>query len=114
MLNVSNTVSAASLVFLFYSSAGSPARSGERHVVLTNNSPQVIVEIYASDDGAENWQEDLLGSAVLLPGRAVFVDIDDRNGNCRIDIKSVLDNGSHLVNRRVSACPTEGHEVSIR
>jgi hypothetical protein len=36
----------------------------------------VIVEIYASDDGAENWQEDLLGSAVLLPGRAVFVDID--------------------------------------
>ena len=111
MLNVSNTVSAASLVFL---SAGSPAHSGERHVVLTNNSPQVIVEIYASDDGAENWQEDLLGSAVLLPGRAVFVDIDDRNGNCRIDIKSVLDNGSLLVNRRVSACPTEGHEVSIR
>jgi len=76
MLNVSNTVSAASLVFLFHCSAASPARSGERHVVLTNNSPQVIVEIYASDDGAENWQEDLLGSAVLLPGRAVFVDID--------------------------------------
>ena len=114
MLNVSNTVSAASLLFLFHSSAGSLADSGERHVVLTNNTRELIVEIYASDDGAENWREDLLGSEFLLPGRSVLVDIDDRNGNCRIDIKLVLNNGSHLVNRRVNACPTEGHEVSIR
>jgi hypothetical protein len=68
MLNVSNTVSAASLLFLFHSSAGSPAHGGERHVVLTNNTRELIVEIYASDDGAENWQEDLLGSEFLLPG----------------------------------------------
>jgi len=114
MLNISNTVSAASLLFLFHSSAGSPAHSGERHVVLTNNTRELIVEIYASDDGAENWQEDLLGSEFLLPGRSVLVYIDDRNGNCRIDIKLVLNNGSHLVNRRVNACPTEGHAVSIR
>ena len=114
MLNVSNTVSAASLLFLFHSSAGSPAHSDERHVVLTNNTRELIVEIYASDDGAENWREDLLGSEFLLPGRSVLVDIDDRNGNCRIDVKLILNNGAHLVNRRVNACLTEGHAVSIR
>jgi hypothetical protein len=114
VLNVSNTVSAASLLFLFHSSAGSPAHGGERHVVLTNNTRELIVEIYASDDGAENWQGDLLGSEFLLPGRSVFVDVDDGNGNCRIDIKSVVNNGSHLVNRGVNACATKGHAVLIR
>ena len=114
MLNVSNTVVAASLLFLFQSATVPPARSGERHVVLTNNTRERLIEIYVSDDGTDNWQGDLLGLEFLLPDSSVPVDVDDRNGNCRIDIKSVLDNGSHLVNRRVNACSTEGHEVSIR
>ena len=111
MLNVSNAVSAASLLFVFH---WSPAHSGERHVVLTNNTRELIVEIYASDDGAENWQEDLLGSEFLLPGRSVIFDVDDRNGNCRVDVKTVLDNGSDLVKRGVNACLADGHAVSIR
>jgi len=35
MLNCSNTVGAASLLFLFQSATVPPAHSGERHVVLT-------------------------------------------------------------------------------
>jgi hypothetical protein len=114
MLNVSNTVSAASLLFLFHSSAGSPAHSGERHVVLTNNTRELIVEIYASDDGAENWREDLLGSEFLLPGSSVSVCVGDRNGNCRVDVKTGLNNGSSLVYRGVNACQAEGHAALIR
>ena len=89
-------------------------RAGERHFVLTNNTSQPIIEIYVADDGTNNWQEDGLGSEFLLPGNSVSVDIDDRNGNCRVDIKIVLDNGLSLVHRGVNACRAEGSVVSIR
>ncbi len=113
MLNVSKTVVTALLLLLFQSAAGSPAHGGERHLVLTNNTRDPIAEIYLSDDRAGSWQEDLLGSEFLLPGKSMSVDIDDRNGNCRVDVKTVFDNGSHLVNRGVNAC-RDGHAVSIR
>jgi hypothetical protein len=89
-------------------------RAGERHIVLTNNTSQPIIEIYVADDGTNNWQEDGLGSELLLPGNSVSVDIDDQNANCRVDIKIVLDNGLSLVHRGVNACRAEGSVVSIR
>ena len=113
MLNVSKTVVMALLLFLFRSVAVTPAHSGERHLVLINNTRDPIAELFVSDDRAGNWQEDLLGSEFLLPGRSVSVDIDDRNGNCRVDVKTVFDNGSHLFNRGINAC-RDGHTVSIR
>ena len=113
MLNVSNNVVMGLLLFLFQSAAGTPAHSGERHVVLTNNTREPIAELFVSDDRAGSWQQDLLGSEFLLPGKSVSVDIDDRNGNCRVDVKTVFDNGAHLVNRGVNAC-RDGHAVSIR
>ena len=113
MLNASNTVVMALLLFLFQSADGTPAHSGERHLVLTNNTRDPIAEIYLSDDRDGNWQEDLLGSEFLLPGNSVSVDIDDRNGNCRVDVKTVFDNGSHLVNRGINAC-RDGRAISIR
>jgi hypothetical protein len=114
MLNASNTAVMALLLLLFQSAAGTPAHSGEQHhLVLTNNTRDPIAEIYLSDDRAGNWQEDLLGSEFLLPGKSVSVDIDDRNGNCRVDVKTVFDNGSQLVNRGINAC-RDGHTVSIR
>ena len=114
MLNVSNTVVAASLLFLSQSPAGPPAHSGDGHVILTNNTRQPIVEIYVSDDGAAHWQDDLLGSEFLLPGRSVFFDVDDRNGNCKVDVKAVLDNGSDLIKRGVNACLIDGHAIAVR
>jgi hypothetical protein len=114
MLNVSNTVVAASLLFLFQSAAAPPAHSGEQHVVVTNDTRERIIEIYVSDDGADHWQEDLLGSEFLLPGSSMSVDVDDRNRNCRVDVKTVLDNGSSLVNRGVNACLAEGRAALIR
>jgi hypothetical protein len=114
MLNISNIMVAASLLFLFASAAVPPAHSGERHVVLTNNTHERIIEIYVSDDRTNNWQEDLLGLEFLLAGSSVSVDVDDRNGNCRVDVKTVLSNGSSLVYQGVNACLDGAHAVLIR
>jgi hypothetical protein len=116
MLNAANTVVAASLLFLLQSAAATPAHSSDQpHVLLTNNTLQPIVEIYVADDNSGNWQEDLLGAHFLRPGSSVsIVDLDDRNGNCRVDVKAVIDDGSERVARGVNACRAEGHTVSIR
>jgi|SRR5580704_17811045 prepilin-type processing-associated H-X9-DG protein len=115
MINVSNIVVAASLLFLFQSATVPPAHSGDGHFVLTNNTREQIIEIYVSDDRTDNWQEDLLGLEFLLSGSSVSVDVDDRNGNCRVDVKTVLSNGSSLVYRGgVNACLADGHAILIR
>jgi hypothetical protein len=122
MLNVSNTALAAaslaflfpSVVFLFPSSDRPQAQGGERHVRLTNNARQPIVEIYVSDGRASDWHADLLGSDFLMPGKSVLVDIDDRNGNCRVDIKTVFDDGSERIEHGVRVCLDDGHAVSLR
>jgi hypothetical protein len=113
MLNISNTVATALLLLLLQSGARSPVQSAERHILLTNDTREPIVELFVSDDRAGNWQQDLLGPDFLLPGKSVSVVADDRNGNCRVDVKTVFDNGSHLVNRGVDAC-RDGQAVSIR
>jgi len=114
MPNVSNTVGAASLLLLLQSASVPPAHSSERHVVLTNNTRERIIEIYVSDDHTDNWQEDHLDSEFLLPGSSVSVNVDDRNDNCRVDVKTVLSNGSSFVYRGVNACLADGHAVLIR
>lgn len=115
MLDASNTaVAAASLFLLLQGATGPPALGGERHVLLTNAARQPIVQIYVSDNGTGNWQADLLGSDFLLPGGSVLVDIDDRDGNCTVDVRAVLDDGSERVDRRVNICRQEDSAVSLR
>jgi hypothetical protein len=81
---------------------------------VTNQSRMPITEIYVSDDGADDFYQDRLGSEFLLPGGSASVLIDDRNGNCIVDIKVVLDSGATHMNRRTNACPVDGHAVPIR
>jgi len=115
MLNTLTTaVAATSLLLLFQGATGPPAQGGERHVLLTNDTREPIVEIYISDPGASNWQSDLLGSEFLAPGGSVLVDVDDGDGRCRVDVKTVLDDGENLVNRGVNVCHDEGYAVSLR
>jgi hypothetical protein len=117
MINAANTAVAAAVLLLFFEgTTGPPARSGggERHVLLTNETRQPIVEIYVSDDANSNWQGDLLGSDFLLPGNSVRVDMPDRDGNCRVDVKAVLNDGSERIERRIKVCLDDGHAVSLQ
>jgi hypothetical protein len=50
----------------------------------------------------------------LVPGGSVLVDIDDRDGRCRVDVRTVLDDGSDLVSRSVNVCRSEDTAVSLR
>jgi hypothetical protein len=114
MFNVSNTTVAAASLLMLQSVGGPRAQAGERPILLTNNTREPIVEIYISDAGVGNWQADLLGSDFLPPGAAILVDIDDRNGRCRVDFKTVLDDGTELLDRGVNVCRSADQAVSLR
>jgi hypothetical protein len=115
MLNITIvSVAAASLLLLVEGAGGSLAQGGKRHVLLTNNTRQPIVEIYASDDGGGDWQADLLGTDFLPPGGSVLVDIYDDNGNCRVNLKTVFDDGSDHINRGIRVCVDDGRAVVVR
>ena len=107
-----STVLTASLALLLQSTTGPPASGGERHLRLQNDTREPIVEIHVSDAGAGRWQDDLLGADFLPPGNSVLVEIDDRNGHCRVDVKMVLDDGRDIVDRGVDVC--RGYTVSVR
>ncbi len=114
MTNLTNgAIAAVTLLLLFHGATGPPARASERHVLLTNNTREAIVEIHVSDVGTGNWQSDLLGSEFLMPGASVLVGIDDRNGRCRVDVRTVLDDGTDVISRGVDVCRNEHAAVSL-
>ena len=76
---------------------------------MTNNAREAIVEVHVSDVNSGNWQADLLGSDYLVPGGSVLVDIDDRDGRCRVDVRTVLDDGSDVDQPQRECLPQRGH-----
>jgi hypothetical protein len=114
MVNSVAAIVTASLICLQAGAVGEPAYGLERHVVVANDMRQAIVEIYISNAGTGNWQQDALGSDFLQPGGSALVSIDDQNGQCRFDLKTVLDDGTSLIRRSVDVCRDEGYTISYR
>ncbi|HEV2099950.1 MAG TPA: hypothetical protein VGR45_13630 [Stellaceae bacterium] len=114
MVNSVAAVVTASLICLQAAAIDPPAYGLERHVVVANDMRQAIIEIYVSSAGSGNWQQDVLGPDYLQPGGSALVSIDDRTGQCRFDVKTVLDDGTTLVRRSIDVCRTEGYALSYR
>jgi hypothetical protein len=72
-----------------------------------------IAEIYISRVGAQLWNVDLLGTDLLAPASSVLVNIDDGAG-CRLDLKTVLDDGTTQIHRNVNVCDVERYTISHR
>ena len=75
-----------------------PAMAGtfgnDYYVEVTNNTPYVLEELYASNRDTGNWLNDLLGSEVLYPGQSISVDTDDGSGYCIFDLQAVFEDGA--------------------
>lgn len=121
MFHIASAVLAASLLIQVQSAGDPSGHAGERQVVFLNNTRVPVVEIYVSDDNRyvrddkrEDWQQDLLGSEFLLPDNSVSLYINDQNGNCRVDLKVVFDNGATFVSRSLNICFSENKTIPIR
>src|SRR5271156_6356828 len=106
---VATAAFAGSLVFLVHGATAPPPFGGTRHFRFTNETREPIVELHFAAVGSGTWQGDVLGRDYLPPGNSVPVEIEDRNENCRVDVRMVLDDGSERLSRGVDICRVEGY-----
>jgi hypothetical protein len=65
-------------------------RADPRDFTLVNDSTVVIREAYVSSSATDQWEEDVLGADVLMPGTRINVTFSGfRPGDCSYDIKVV-------------------------
>jgi len=97
-------VAIAALVGLFILVNVAPSQAENRRVRIINETSWTMVEFYASNVGADTWEEDILGYDVLPSGDSVMINIDDGTGYCLYDFRAVFADGDVLVRERVDVC----------
>jgi hypothetical protein len=99
-LTLSTATAAVALIGL----GAAPANAQDRHVQVVNETSHGIVQFFASNVERPNWEEDILGEAVLPVGQSVNINIDDGTGACLYDFKAVFDDGQELVRNGIDVC----------
>jgi len=87
--------------------AAAPANAQDRHVQVINETQGAIVQFFASNVDRPNWEEDILGEAVLPVGQSANINIDDGSGACLYDFKAVFEDGQELVRNGIDVCTTQ-------
>jgi hypothetical protein len=107
-------VAAGSIWCAVQTATGPPVAAFDRHIQITNNTRMAIIEFYVAPVGTELWEKDLLGDEILLPANSVLVDVNDRTGYCRFDVKVIYDDGTGVIRHDVNICRGQGYAISYR
>ncbi len=81
-----------------------PASALDRRVRIINNTGYTMVEFYGSNQGTDDWEEDILGANVLPSGSSVMINFDDGTGYCIFDFKAVFEDGDVLTDFGNNVC----------
>lgn len=85
--------------------AAAVAQDGrDRRVVFDNQSGVTVFQIHASNTGRTSWEEDMLGSDVLMSGNSRTANLEDGSGYCSFDVKIVFRGGRSLTQRSINVC----------
>lgn len=101
---IRQTLAAASLAACAIAATAGAAAALDRTVTVINETTYAIVNFYASNVGADDWQEDILGADIIYPGEAWDINFDDGTGYCMFDFLAIFDDGEELVHERVNIC----------
>ncbi len=99
-----HVMGAAAVLVTMLAVAPVQSQAFDRQVDIVNNSPYTVTEFHASNVDRGRWEEDILGSSVLRPGRSVRVNVDDGTGHCLYDFQAVFTNGRALTRYGVNVC----------
>ncbi|HEX9857646.1 MAG TPA: hypothetical protein VGA75_04765 [Paracoccaceae bacterium] len=88
-----------------------PAFAEDLAFTLSNNSGVDLVEFYASPVGVANWEEDILGGAVLTSGASGEVTIADGRDVCDYDLRMVFADGD-VLEETGNLCETGSYTIN--
>lgn len=80
------------------------ALAADRKVKVINKTKTAIYAFYASRTSTNDWEEDILGDDVIMPGESMTIDIDDGTGACKFDFKGEFKDGDEVVKNNVDVC----------
>ncbi|NGR07779.1 hypothetical protein G5B41_09405 [bacterium SGD-2] len=80
------------------------ALAADRKVRVINKTKTPIFAFYASRTSTNDWEEDILGDDVIMPGKSLTIDIDDGTGACKFDFKAEFEDGDEVVKANVDVC----------
>lgn len=80
------------------------ALAADRKVKVINKTKTPIFAFYASRTSTNDWEEDILGNDVIMPGESMVIDIDDGTGACKFDFKGEFEDGESVVKKNVDVC----------
>ncbi|HLU00170.1 MAG TPA: hypothetical protein VKZ70_10560 [Burkholderiaceae bacterium] len=80
------------------------AVAADRKVKVINKTKTPLFAFYASRTSTDDWEEDILGDDVIMPGRSLVIDIDDGTGACKFDFKGEFEDGDVVVKRNIDVC----------
>ena len=102
-----------SLVLLSALAIGANAYATEDLIfTLHNESSYVVVEVYASPNDVEDWEEDILGQDVLGSEESVRITIADAREQCEYDLRFVFEDGDVLERPSVDLCETNSYTLT--
>jgi hypothetical protein len=85
-------------------SVTSSVRNWDRRVDVVSDAHLAIVGLHASDIDSDSWQADILGSAMLPPGKHPQVNLDDGSFCCRSDLQARFVDGTSALRHDVDIC----------
>lgn len=80
---------------------------------LINATSYTLREFYASPSSSGDWEEDILGSEVLLPGYTGNITIGDGRSTCIYDLLSVFSDGTTVMRWKVNLCALNNGAYTI-
>lgn len=97
-------VGSAVLAALVIAGTTTFADAANRHVDIVNNTGMSLTHFYASRTGTRDWEEDILGKAVVENGETFDINIDDGTGSCKFDFKAVFESGAESIKNNIDVC----------
>jgi hypothetical protein len=73
-------------------------------ITIRNQSRATISRFYTSPTYISSWEVDLLDSAMLYPGRAIKIKINDGRTTCWYNFSAVFTNGKREHKHNVNIC----------
>lgn len=80
------------------------ALAADRKVTIVNKTKTAMYGFYASRTATNDWEEDILGEGVIMPGESMVINIDDGSGACKFDFKAEFEDGEDVVEANVDVC----------
>ncbi len=73
-------------------------------VEIVNDTPYVILHLYAHAEGMSDWDEDALGEEVIEPGKSLKIDFDAGPSFCRFEVRIEFAGAPDFNLRNFDAC----------